>query len=46
MYAPTALGDDEEIEIFYGELQVTIENVIKRSVIVNMGDFNAKIGEI
>ena len=45
VYAPTTQADDEEIEAFYEKLQVTIEKVNKRDVIVIMGDFNAKIGE-
>ena len=35
----------EEIEAFYEKLQVTIEKVNKRDVIVIMGNFKAKIGE-
>ena len=45
VYAPTTQADDEEIEAFYEELQVTIAKVNKRDVAVIMGDFNAKIGE-
>ena len=45
VYFSTTQVDDEEIEAFYEGLQVTIEKVKKRDVIVIKGDFNAKIGE-
>jgi len=45
VYASTTQADDEEIEAFYEELQMTIEQVNERDIIIIMGDFNAKTGE-
>ena len=43
MYEPATQADDEEIEAFYEELQVTIEQISKRDIIVIIGDFNAEL---
>ena len=42
VYAPTT---DQEIEIFYNELQNSISKISKKDIIVIQGDMNAKIGK-
>ena len=46
MYAPTTQADDEEIEAFYEELQMNIEKVHERDVIVIMGTSTQKLVKI
>lgn len=45
VYAPTADKNDDEIEIFYEQLQYILKLTKKRDVTIVMGDYNAKIGE-
>ena len=44
MYAPTSDYDDAEIEEFYERLQVVIDGIPKKDILVVQGDWNAKIG--
>lgn len=44
VYAPTSQSSDEEIEHFYRDVQIALENNKCRTTVV-MGDWNAKIGE-
>ena len=46
VYAPTSTADPEEIECFYAELQTHINNVPGQDILIIMGDWNAKVGEI
>ena len=45
VYAPTTDHTDEEIEIFYNELQNSISKISKKDIMVIQGDMNAKIGK-
>ena len=44
VYAPTTDHYDEEIEVFYNNLQNVIKTVSKKDILVIQGDWNAKIG--
>src|SRR6218665_3170017 len=46
VYAPTADGKDDEIEVFYQEMTNTLKKIPKRDITVMMGDFNAKVGNV
>ena len=43
-YAPTSDYSDEQIEVFYEELEATLAKAPKKDLIVIQGDWNAKIG--
>ena len=43
VYAPTSESTDEEIDEFYDQLQMTINQTNKKDLMVIMGDFNAKV---
>ena len=43
VYAPTTDHSDEEIELFYNELQDSISKISKKDILVIQGDWNAKI---
>ena len=45
VYAPTTDHSDEEIEVFYNNLQNVIKTVSKKDILVIQGDWNAKIGK-
>ena len=45
IYAPTQDHEDEEIELFYDEIQTAIKNVKKNDKLFVMGDLNAKVGK-
>ena len=45
VYAPTSAATDEESNEFYEDLDNTLKTVPKHDVIVQMGDFNAKVGK-
>ena len=45
VYAPTTEHSDEEIEVFYNNLQNVIKTVSKKDILVIQGDWNAKIGK-
>ena len=45
VYAPTADAEEDEHEQFYDQLQAAISKVPKKSILMVMGDFNAKVGE-
>lgn len=44
VYTPTSTLTEKELDTFYGEL--TVNKVPKREIMIVMGDFNAKIGNI
>lgn len=45
-YAPTTSHCDEEIELFYEQLQSLVDEVPRRDELFVMGDFNGKVGGI
>ena len=45
VYAPTSDYEDEDIELFYNELEECIKGVPKKDILIVMGDWNARIGE-
>ena len=45
IYAPTQDHEDEEIELFYDEIQTAIKNVKADDILCVMGDLNAKVGK-
>ena len=45
IYAPTQDHEDEEIELFYDEIQTAIKNVKTDDILCVMGDLNAKVGK-
>ena len=44
LYAPDSTYDDDEVENFYNILQKKIHNIPKKSTILPIGDFNARVG--
>ena len=44
-YATTSEYSDEDIEIFYKDIQGNIEKTNKKDIKIDLGDFNAKIGK-
>ena len=44
-YAPTSEYSDEDIEIFYKDIQENIDKTNKKDIKIVLGDFNAKIGK-
>ncbi len=44
-YAPTTTASDEDMELFYSQLQDAMDDLPKKDVILIIGDFNAKIGK-
>lgn len=44
IYAPTKDWSDEEVEVFYENIQKTIKQLKSTDVLIVMGDFNAKVG--
>jgi len=46
VYAPTMLANDQEIEEFYDKLQEVINSAPRTDMIILMGDFNAKVGNV
>ena len=44
VYAPDSSYDDDGIENFYNILQQKIDNIPKKSTIILIGDFNARVG--
>ena len=44
VYAPDSTYDDDEVENFYNILQKKIDNIPKKSTILLIGDFNARVG--
>ena len=45
VYAPTSKSTDEEIELFYNDLQTAKDKIPRREICIIMGDLNAKVGE-
>ena len=45
IYAPTQDHEDEELELFYDEIQTAIKNVKTDDILCVMGDLNAKLGK-
>lgn len=45
-YAPTADKEDDEVEVFYAELDDIFGSIKSNDVTVVMGDFNAKVGKV
>jgi hypothetical protein len=44
-YAPTSSSNEKEIEDFYDQLSIAINEMEKNSWLIILGDFNAKIGK-
>ena len=44
LHAPDSTYDDDEVENFYNILQKKIDNIPKKSTILLIGDFNARVG--
>jgi len=44
VYAPTSYSSKENIEMFYGKLEQTTEELPKKDVKIIIGDWNAKVG--
>ena len=44
-YAPTSGHDDSEIDHFYQQLQETTDQTPKKDILVEQGDWNAKVGK-
>ena len=44
IYTPDSSYDDDEIENFCNILQQKIDNILKKSTIILIGDFNARVG--
>ena len=45
VYAPTTDCDDNEIEVFYAQLQDVIDPTPKKDILVVQGDWNGKVGK-
>ena len=45
MYALTSDYDDNEIEEFYDQLHIVINQTPKKDILVVKGDWNAKVGK-
>ena len=45
MYALTSDYDDNEIEEFYDQLHIVINQTPKKDILVVQGDWNAKVGK-
>ena len=43
-YAPTSNAEEAEVEQLYEDLQDLIELTLKKAVLFNIGDWNAKVG--
>ena len=43
-YAPTMLNPEENKEVFYNQLTVTLRNIPSTDKLLLIGDFNARIG--
>ena len=46
VYAPTTLATDEIIDAFYTKLQEALDKIPKSYVVVMIGGFNAKVGQL
>ena len=46
VYAPTADGEEDEIEVFYQEMTNTLKKIPKRNITVMMGNFNPKVRNV
>ncbi len=44
LYAPTSDSTEEEVEIFYWQLEHIIEELPKKDVKIMIGDWHAKVG--
>ena len=44
VYAPDSNYDDDEVENFYNILQQEIDTIPKKSTVLLIGDFNARVG--
>jgi len=45
IYAPTSAYDDNEVELFYQDLEKTIKKVHRKDILIVQGDWNAKVGK-
>lgn len=46
VYAPTTGNTDEELEVFYEQLEATLGELGKKEVKLIIGDWNAKVGKV
>ena len=44
VYAPNTADSEEEVDDFYDQLQIAINQASKRYLLIVMGDFNAIVG--
>ena len=44
IYAPTSDYDDEDIEIFYEEIEKTMTDTNKKDILIIQGDWNSIVG--
>ncbi|XP_072014979.1 craniofacial development protein 2-like [Amphiura filiformis] len=45
VYAPTSTASDEAMENFYGQLQDVLDKIPSKDMLINLGDWNAKVGK-
>uniref|UniRef100_A0A8D8L8K4 Craniofacial development protein 2 n=1 Tax=Cacopsylla melanoneura TaxID=428564 RepID=A0A8D8L8K4_9HEMI len=45
VYAPTAQSTEEDLELFYKDLEYSVKKMKSHDITVVMGDLNAKVGE-
>ena len=45
VYASTAIAKEEDVEIFYEELEQVTKNISKGDITMMIRDFNAKVGK-
>ena len=45
VYVPTSCHDDSEVDLFYQQLQETIDQTPKKDILVVQRDLNAKVGK-
>ena len=44
VYAPTSDSNEEDLEIFYNQIEATMRNIPKKDILIVMGDWNARVG--
>ena len=44
VYAPTSDSTDEQVEQFYADLETTLNDILKKDIVIIADDWNAKVG--